>query len=123
MTTQFRRNSSNDLIARINEGMVVYDSHNQRVGVVEFIKLNEEDSSAQAADMYPYQSFVNGLNGIFDDADDIPDELRARLAREGYLRIDGGFLAADRIALLDQIADVDENAVTLAVRLNELIIL
>jgi len=129
MTTQFRRNSNQDMIAQINEGMIVYDCQDQRVGVVEFVKFTDEDTSTPPPDAvgridnYSTQSFWGGLTTVFDDPDDISDTMRSRLVREGYLRIDGGFLAPDRIALLDQIADVNHDAVTLTVTRDELILL
>jgi len=129
MTTQFRRNSNQDMITQINEGMVVYDCQDRRVGVVEFVKFTDEDTSTPLPDAvgridnYSTESFWGGLTTVFDDPDDISDTMRSRLVREGYLRIDGGFLAPDRIALLDQIADVNHDAVTLTVTRDELILL
>ena len=129
MRTFFRRNSMDDKLAQIDEGMVVYDSQSQRVGVVEFVKFTDEDpmtpgaETSTAYEVNEPHSFMDDMIDAFDDEDDLDGTLHNRLVREGYVRIDGGFLAPDRIVLLDQIADVSQEAVHLTVRLDDLILL
>jgi hypothetical protein len=52
----------------------------------------------------------------------VPETLRERLLRQGFLRIDStGLFAADRYVMPDQIADVSEGRITLRVTHDELI--
>jgi hypothetical protein len=52
----------------------------------------------------------------------VPETLRERLLRQGFLRIDSTSLfAADRYVMPDQIVDVSEGRVTLRVTRDELI--
>jgi len=54
--------------------------------------------------------------------DQVPETLRQRLLRHGFLRIDStGLFAADRYVMPAQIADVSEDHVTLQVTRDELI--
>jgi hypothetical protein len=55
-------------------------------------------------------------------SDQVPETLRERLLRQGFLRIDStGLFAADRYVMPDQIADVSEGRITLRVTRDELI--
>jgi len=120
-----------EMLSQIHDGMVVYDRESKRVGVVEFVRFTDEDPSLLGAETligsqhrtYENHSLVESLMDVFTHDDDLSDTVRNRLIREGYIRIDGGFLAPDRIALLDQIAIVSNSDVLLNVLLDDLIML
>jgi hypothetical protein len=121
-----------DQLALIHEGMVVYDNHSKRVGVVEFVQYTDEDLSQPWAqtrqtndsDKCRRRSLVNDMLDVLDFEDDrLTDTLRNRLSREGYIRVDGGFLAPDRAVLLDQIAAVVDESVLLNVHIDDVIVL
>lgn len=127
--TDYRRNSMDEMLSQIHDGMVVYDRESKRVGVVEFVRFTDEDPSQPGAEtltgshQYENHSFVESLMDGFTRDDDLSDTVRNRLIREGYIRIDGGFLAPDRIALFDQIATVSNSDVLLNALRDDLIML
>lgn len=62
------------------------------------------------------ETLGGNLFGGFLSGDQIPDELRQKLERQGFIRIDSaGLFAADRFATPDQIAQVTEDGVVLNV--------
>jgi hypothetical protein len=107
--TSFRPSSVGNFFSQIHEGMVVYDSDSKRVGVVEFIKFTDESV---------FQQFTQRqLSNRVDETRVLHNEITP----EGYVRIDGGFLAPDWVVLFDQIAEVSNDALMLNVGLHELI--
>lgn len=129
MRTSYQQDD--DLLTLIREGMAVDDHEGKRVGVVEFVKFTDKNSSMPSVETvgvanyggYERRSVIRDIrDGLVAD-DDLPDNLRSRLMREGYIRIDGGFLSPDRVATLNQIADVSDESVTLSVSRDELITL
>jgi hypothetical protein len=56
------------------------------------------------------------------DPDEIPEELRERMLREGYIRLDAdGLFAADRYILPEQIASAGRDELMLNVKKSELV--
>ena len=93
----------------VEEGMPVYDSKGDRVGTVSFLHYGQEDAaSTQGAD-YQVNPVLEEVAEALTAANNIPEELRERLQREGYLRIDSGILQSDAFVMEDQIARVDEH--------------
>lgn len=109
-------------LRKVREGMKVYDSDDKEIGTVERVYLGEvspradERGEGPATARYPNQSendLVQDLAKAFDN-DQVPDELRARLQRMGFIRLDAkGLFAADRYILPDQIARVSGDKVIL----------
>lgn len=120
--------SNNDLLSRIYEGMEVYDSDGEKVGKVDYVRFGEEDLGelgTQAAT--PSQmaedknTLFDNLADVFTDANDIPETLRGRLLRYGYIKIDTGLLKSDRFVESTQIAGIVDDHVNLHVTRDELL--
>ncbi len=122
----------NSLLARVKQGMKVYDNENHEIGKVKDVFLGEASHQIEEEGKGPVTTSgstdTSGLNntpdyafgGAFDwheDKDSDQERLEeARLRRYGYIRIDSSMLfAADRYALPEQIASVSGNRVTLKV--------
>ena len=127
----FEPPSGNRLLTQIYEGMTVYDRAGEKIGTVEHVYLgevsNELDQHGGGPGTVP--SPDRGESSLIEDvataifpSDHVPETLRQRLLRHGFLRIDStGLIAADRYVMPDQIADVSEDRVTLRVTRDELI--
>ena len=116
----------------IREGMEVYDRNDKEIGKVEGVYLgevteaeNEMGEGAATADEYempPDDTLLTDLARAIAPEDEIPDELRERLRREGFVRIDGaGIFNADRYVLPEQIKAVSGNRVLLRTTYDKLI--
>ncbi len=127
----FARFDEHGPLTRVQEGMAVYDSADERIGKVRQVYMG--DTAETGAD--PGQAPVTaGSDGDRDDSiltdvaeaigggETLPHSFRERLEREGYIQIDSaGLFAGDRFATPDQIASVDQDRVTLKVARHELI--
>lgn len=51
----------------------------------------------------------------------MPDEVRERMLRHGYMQIDTGLIRSDRYAMLDQVRGVSGDRVDLSVSRDDLI--
>jgi hypothetical protein len=68
-------------------------------------------------------SLIDDFTKAIIPSDQVPEALRERLLRHGFIRIDSaGLFAADRYVLPGQIARVSGNRITLCVTRDELII-
>jgi hypothetical protein len=98
------RGSRIGAISQVREGMQVVDESGEQIGKVEFVKLGDPEAVTTRG----------------EEADDgephIAGELRERLLRLGFIKIDRkGFLRPDAYAAADEIARVDNDVVHLAV--------
>ncbi len=127
----FEKDTGSKILQRVRTGMIVYDRNDQRVGTVADMyfgssseRANEEGTGAATA-----QNPDARDNTLFDDFarafalnEQIPETLRARLLRSGFLRTDApGLLGRDKYVLPEQIADVSTERVRLNVTRDELI--
>jgi hypothetical protein len=135
-----------DRLAGVNAGQEVYDNHGKKVGKVDSVYAGEWDlrpgahspneSTVLPLPLAPNQQStlavepvvpvsasmaVPEFDNFFDPHDPLPKELRARLAHDGFVRIDAGMLHHHRYALRDQVAHVDGGRVVLNVAEDELI--
>jgi hypothetical protein len=127
----FEQQHSSRLLTQIYEGMTVYDRTGDKIGTVEHVYLGAVSEEADKSGGGPETASSPGrsessLIGDFAKAifptDQVPELLRQRLLRHGFIRIDStGLFAADRYVMPDQIADVSEDRVTLRVTRDELI--
>lgn len=111
-------------LTQVREGMDVYDCAERKVGTVKTIYLGNSSATARARGQAPAttgsqgdrdDSLIAELAEVFAPQDRLPEAIRGRLLREGYVAIDGGFLAGDRFATADQIGSVREDHVVLTV--------
>ncbi len=113
----------------IEEGMEVYSSDNEHIGEVEeiyFGAVSEADAEmgtgAATADnpALRERSFLDNIANVFDD-NDMPEEMRARLQHEGFIRIDSGLFSDDHFATPSQIASVSGDKVILKATKDQLL--
>lgn len=95
--------------------MAVYDRENEKIGTVRDIYLGSEPGAATADDsaVRPHSFVDDFVQALAPPA--IPEVVRERLLREGFIRIDtSGIFAGDRYAFASQIRTVSaETGVTL----------
>ena len=112
----------------IYKGMKVFDSTQRHIGKVDDFRFSENEESPNlqpaeldATDRRRDDSLAENIAEAFG-ADELPEVLRERLLREGYIRLDtAGLFAADRYILPDQIASTTADAVILNVSKDDLI--
>jgi len=117
------------LLEQIREGMHVYDAGQNEVGTVDYVQFGDENPDqpgAETASVNPGQrdthdSLFDNIINVFKP-DDLPEVIRARLLRRGFIRVDApGLFNADRYISPDQILSVIGNKVMLKIRKEELI--
>jgi hypothetical protein len=108
----------------LHKGMKVYDSSNDEIGVVEDFKFSDEDPTTpglEQTDVHPMDidrddDLVTIMARAFAGEDNLSDELKEKLLREGFVRIDAeGLFAADRYITPDQIEGADGDRLLLSV--------
>jgi hypothetical protein len=111
----------------IREGMRAYGPNGDEIGTVEFVYLSDEDPTTPSAETVQpnlppeRRTLIDQIADAFH-GDDIPETLRQRLLRNGFVRLDAtGLFAADRYVQPDQIASVAEDSITLTVGRDELV--
>ena len=108
----------------LHVGMKVFDSTNAEIGTVEDFKFSDEDPMTpglEQNDVHPMDrdrgdDLVSIMARAFAGEDGISDELKEKLLREGFVRIDAdGLFAGDRYITPDQIARADGDRLGLSV--------
>ena len=114
--------NGNRILARVHEGMHVYNTHDETIGRVEAVYLgtaNADDlkygdgpATADAPDM-PGDAFAQIVADVFG-AEELPPEMAERLRYSGFARVNVvGFFGADRFVTPDQIDRVSEGGIHL----------
>jgi hypothetical protein len=119
------------ILSQVYAGMAVYDRIGDHIGEVEHVYLGavSEEVDKQGGGPGTAPSPGESEGSLIEDfarsafpADEVPDPLRQRLLRLGFMRIDSkGLFAADRYVLPEQIAEVAGDRVTPRVTRDELI--
>ena len=127
----FDKNTSNSILNEIHEDMRVCDRDDNEIGTVRKVFLgavtdetNERGGgSATAPDPeLRDDTLIDNLAEAFAADDPLPETLRERLLRHGYIRIDThGLFASDRFALPDRIDSISDDCVRLRLMKDELI--
>jgi len=130
-------NEENDTgpLVHVREGMAVYDRDQEKVGKVDFVYLGEvseqeanmgrgpqavTDTELPGVDHFPVDFAFGGTTGISDPTEN--ETLKARLKREGFVRVDGaGLFSHEHYVLSEQIASVSEDKVYLNVSRDDLL--
>jgi hypothetical protein len=126
------RSDANALLQRVHEGMEVYDLEDEKLGEVDQVYFGEVSTTADefgmgsATEGSTYtgttgDSLLHDLAEVFDADEDLPETVRGRLLRQGFIRIEGGLFGSDRYIMPDQIASVSKDAVRLSVHRDNLI--
>ena len=115
------------LLSEVKEGMQVYDNAGDKIGTVSFVQMGAEDPNTpeiEAVTVETHDYLTNDLledfAAVLGDNTDIPDEIKARMLRSGFIRIDTGLLQADCVAMHSQVEHVADDRVMLSIRGNEL---
>jgi hypothetical protein len=108
-------------LAAVRTGMRVLDSTGEQIGTVEDVKM--ADPRAFTADRQAVgevDTFLEHLvQSVTGPEPDVPPGLAATLLRVGYLKVDGPGLAdTDRYVAANDIADITDSVVRLAVPRN-----
>ena len=116
--------SANDFMSRIREGMRVVDAAGEEVGKVEYFEMGNPEAATTAGQEMRSTGLVDvAAEAIVpgEDEPDVPEPLRTRLRRTGFLKIDGpGLFERDRYVSSERIRDVTNDQVHLAVRKEDL---
>lgn len=110
------------LLKDVQEGMTVYDHRGHKIGKVNLVYLG-----ANAA----FPGAIGLPAGVLDEAlipdavrdtvppDRVPEVIRRRLFRTGFLKLNTGLLTPDRFVLLNQVKAVLRNGIYLSVGKDE----
>jgi hypothetical protein len=125
------RQDGRHLLTQIYEGMAVYDRTSHKIGTVECVYRGavSEEASQRGGEPATVSSPGRGENSLIEDfakatvpQDQLPETLRQRLLRQGFLRVDStGLFAADRYVMPDQIESVSGDGVMLHATRDELL--
>jgi hypothetical protein len=124
MTQHVYNQQKNDaILTQIYEGMSVYDPKGSKIGTVNQVRFGAVTSEAEERGLGPAttatverseRSLLEDFARSISPNEPVPDELRQRLLRRGFIRIDcTGIFTSDRYAMSDQIAHVSGSQVTL----------
>ncbi|HEX2911212.1 MAG TPA: hypothetical protein VH186_10420 [Chloroflexia bacterium] len=110
------------LINQIHEGMEVVDAQNNKVGKVEFVKMGNPDAATtKGNEVRPTGLVESVLGSVMGGEPDVPEPLRSRLLRYGFIKVDDpGLLDQDRYFSGDQIQTISGDTVRLKVSKNKL---
>lgn len=127
----FDEGTGNTILNQVHEDMHVCDNTGHDFGTVRQVFLGavseEEHESGRGSVTASTpgvrdESLIDNLAEAFAGDDPLPETVRERLLRHGFIRIDAhGLFASDRYALPDQIESVSEDCVRLRVTADELI--
>jgi hypothetical protein len=128
--SNFDKSMGNTILNQVREGMQVCDNTGNEIGTVHrvFLGAVSEEQSARgggpATASTPElrdDTLIDYFARAFAD-EPLPEVLRERLLRHGFIHIDtSGLFASDRFALPDQIESVSDNCVRLRLTKDELI--
>ncbi|HEX5501459.1 MAG TPA: hypothetical protein VFW96_02480 [Thermomicrobiales bacterium] len=120
------------ILRRVTEGMDVYNPDGGKAGTVSAVFFGAGDESADIHNVErggrdpnlpggAGEVTLGAVLGPFGAPDDLPAEVRSRLLRSGYIRVNSAIpFVADRYATPDQIAAVGADRVTLRVPTDDL---
>ena len=127
----FDKSTGNSILNQVQEGMSVCDNEGEKIGSVRQVflgavtdEMNEQGRGpATASDPeWRDETIVDNIAEVFAADDPLPEAVRGRLLRQGFMRIDtSGIFASDRFAVPDQIESVTDECVRLRVAKDELI--
>jgi hypothetical protein len=112
-------NSDSSPLNRVQLGMHVVDAAGEDVGRVDLVQMGDPQAETTAGNEDvqhgPLDLVAAALGG--EREPDVPEPLRSRLVREGYLKLDSAhLLEADRYVPAKYVRDVSRDRVLLGVR-------
>lgn len=116
------RNRTHTLMSQVEESMDVFDARGDKIGKVRIVKHGDEDPATEIAETATantaeqlHDNLVTNMAEALAGEPDLPEEIRERLLRYGYIQIDRGPLQSDVIADTEQINRVVNDVVHLNV--------
>jgi hypothetical protein len=114
----FDDNTTEGWLEQVQAGMHVVDAAGEDVGRVDFVQMGDPqaDTTAgnEARESGAFELVAKALGGKGEP--DVPEPLRSRLVREGYLKLDGAnLLDADRYVPAEYVRTVAQDRVQLNV--------
>jgi len=108
----------------VQPGMHVVDAAGKDVGRVDMIRMGDPEAETTAGNndlrSEPLDLVARAIGSEAEP--DVPEPLRSRLVRSGYLKLDGAnLLDTDRYVPADKVTDVADDRVRLSVRREDLI--
>jgi hypothetical protein len=103
-------------ISEVMEGMRVVDAAGEDLGKVEHVRIGDPEAVTVGADMPREGGIIADIAEVFgaEGEPDVPEPLRSRFLRSGYIKIDGkGWIDTDRYVAAEHIAGVTGETVTL----------
>jgi hypothetical protein len=111
-------------IAAVQDGMHVVDSTGEEIGTVELVQMADPDAQTGLGESSEDGGLAESLSHAVTGREepDVPEGLAERLARTGFVKIDGkGLFARDFYASADEVADVMDDTVQLTTTRDQLI--
>ena len=126
----FDKSTSKSILNQIEEGMRVVDREDNEIGTVRKVFLgsvteetNERGGGPATASSPEMRddTLVDNLAEALVGDEPLPETVRKRLLRHGFIRIDvSGLFASDRFAMPEHIASVSDDRVRLRLTKDEL---
>jgi hypothetical protein len=114
-----RTEAATALMGRVRTGMKVFDASGAEVGSVDDLSMGDPEAATTAGnEVRPTGGVLRDMAEAVSDAGsepDVPEPLRSRLVREGYIKIKKGLFRSDTYVSSEQIRQVDADRVTLSV--------
>ena len=109
------------LIERVRNGMRVVDADGRELGEVAYVQMGDPEAATTQGTGPATTNIVDAFVNVTGGEPDLPEPLRSRFLRHGFVKVDGPDLAdTDRYVRGDQIAAGGGDVVTLTVLREEL---
>lgn len=103
-------------LTAVVEGMRVVDSAGKDIGRVDYVKMGDPQAVTIQGQQTAPDTLVEQLaEAIVGPEPDLPPSVAARLLRVGYFKINSPGLGRNRYVAADEVADVTDDSVLLAV--------
>lgn len=111
------------LLERMHAGMAVVDSTGSEIGSVAYVGMGDPQAAGTRGNELPRPSFLGQLGmAVFGDEREpnVREPLRAKLLREGFVKIEGSIGSETRYVPSSRLAGVSDTTVTLDARAEDL---
>ena len=111
------------LIEQVREGMTVVDRAGAQVGQVSLVQMGDPDAVTTAGNDDEVPGLIRDVvRSVVGAEPDVPEPLRSRLLRYGFLKVAGpGLMDTDRYVRADRIASIAGDTIRLSVTRDQLV--